>query len=82
MTKDLFSGFSEDQKRQIVNSVDQCIFPGPIHSNSFRPFGEKPRLRKYSSGKWVNTNTCSTWGTRFEWDIAIDWMMRENGACQ
>lgn len=75
MSNDFWFKFSDDEKRDILNSINQFILP---KCTLYRPLEKKPRIRRLASGKWINTNSCLFWSDQDEWHYAIDWCEREN----
>lgn len=81
LTEKIWNSFTEEDKNRIINSIDETLhFFGKkkYSSGIYKPFGDKPKLRQLSSGKWILTNTCVSWNLGFEFEIAIHWCVLEN----
>jgi len=81
MTNEVWKAMPEEMKNRIINSIDQTIHLADERRflrDIWRPFGDKPRLVRLASGRWIVRNTCRSWSIRFDWDIAIHWCNLEN----
>lgn len=79
MSADIFASLTGFIKDRIINSVDQRISIWPTtRIEVYRPLEVKPRIRKLTNGRWINTNTCKYWSAEDEWRIAIHWCDLEN----